>query len=132
MVGSQVVHETLDGETVVINLATGTYFSLEGTAAQLWEAIVADEPRHATAVRLAGQHHADVDAVLATIDAFHAVLAEAQLITASSERAPDTTGNLGTLALPKLQAYTDLSEHLLLDPIHDVERGEGWPAVPST
>jgi hypothetical protein len=29
MLGSQIVHETIDGETVVINLATGNYYSIE-------------------------------------------------------------------------------------------------------
>ena len=130
MVGAQVVHETLDGETVVINLATGTYYSLEGTAAGLWEALLAGETAAATAARLAGEHDADAGAVLAAVEAFHAQLHAEQLITEPPAAVGVSDGSLGTLEPPKLQAYTDLNEHLLLDPIHDVERGEGWPAVP--
>jgi hypothetical protein len=132
MVGAQVVHETLDGETVVINLASGTYYSLEGTATRLWEALVTGETAQATASQLADEFGADPASLLAAIETFHGELFAEQLIDAAPGAAPPPAGgSLGTFEPPQLRAYTDLGEHLLLDPIHDVERGEGWPAVPS-
>jgi hypothetical protein len=38
---STVVHETIDGETIAIDLATGTYYSLAGSAAGIWAAVTA-------------------------------------------------------------------------------------------
>ena len=38
--GPNVVHETIDGETVVINLDTGNYYSLQRTGAEIWDLIV--------------------------------------------------------------------------------------------
>ena len=31
-----VIHETLDGEVIVVNLDTGTYYSIPGTGAEIW------------------------------------------------------------------------------------------------
>ena len=35
----QVIHETIDGEVIVISLATGSYYSMKGPAADAWELI---------------------------------------------------------------------------------------------
>lgn len=35
----QVIHETLDGEVVIVNLETGTYYCLTGTGERIWAAI---------------------------------------------------------------------------------------------
>src|SRR4051812_43097718 len=32
----RVVHETIDGETIIIQLETGTYYSLAGSGADIW------------------------------------------------------------------------------------------------
>ena len=34
----QVVNETIQGEAIVIHLGTGTYYSLQGTGAAIWDA----------------------------------------------------------------------------------------------
>ena len=55
----QVVHETIDGETVVIDLASGSYFSLEGSAALAWERLVLGEDLATTARLLAERYGAE-------------------------------------------------------------------------
>ena len=129
MLGDQIVHETIDGETVVINLITGSYFSIEGTGVDLWARLVAGESVAASAAALATQHGADGGAVSAVIVAFQQQLFAHGIIDKTPDHVPDGAGDLGTFEVPSLRAYDDLREHLLLDPIHDVERGSGWPAV---
>jgi hypothetical protein len=129
MLGDQVVHETLDGETVVINLASGTYYSLEGSAADLWSRLLAGETPAESAATLAAQHGGDATAVTGAIVAFQQQLFDQGLITAQPVAAPMAGGDLGTFEVPRLRIYDDLREHLLLDPVHDVEHGSGWPAV---
>src|SRR5271170_7803644 len=34
-----VIHQTLDGEVIAVNLDTGTYYSIDGTGAEIWAAI---------------------------------------------------------------------------------------------
>ncbi|WP_158230542.1 PqqD family protein [Mycobacterium sp. shizuoka-1] len=130
MLGSQVVHETIDGETVLINLATGSYYSLEGTAADLWSRLLAGEATADTAATLAAEHNGDAAAIEGTIAAFHQHLFEHGLIIAAPVPMPvSDSADLGTFQAPELHVYTDLREHLLADPVHDVDRETGWPAV---
>ena len=35
----QVISETVGGETIIVNLASGHYFSLQGTALEVWNGI---------------------------------------------------------------------------------------------
>ncbi len=51
---SRITHETVDGEVVIVNLASGSYYSLNGAGASIWrclegqaslEEIVADTKR---------------------------------------------------------------------------------------
>lgn len=129
MVGNQIVHETIDGETVVINLETGSYFSLEGSGADLWSRLLAGESLIDSAAALAARHDGDPAAIGAAIAGFHQQLFDQGLITAQPSNTPTVEGDLGSFEVPRLQVYTDLRTHLLADPIHDVARGAGWPAV---
>lgn len=130
MMNDQVVHETLDGETVVINLETGTYYSLEGSAAELWTRLMDGETPTQSAAALAAAHGGDIAALTGAVIAFHQQLFEYALLTAPPVPSAIASGDLGSFVIPKIVAYEDLREHLLLDPVHDVERGTGWPAVP--
>ena len=128
MLGDQAVHETLDGETVVINLASGTYYSLEGSAADLWSRLLAGETPAESAATLAAQHGGDATAVTGAIVAFQqAALRPGTYYRAAGSRA-DGWRRSGHVRVPFPHIH-DLREHLLLDPVHDVEHGSGWPAV---
>jgi len=129
MLGDQIVHETIDGETVVINLESGSYYSLEGSGADLWSRLIAGESLVKSAAALATQHRGDAAAIGAAIADFHRELFDQGLITAHPPNYPTVDGDLGSFEVPRLHVYNDLRAHLLADPVHDVERGTGWPAV---
>jgi dipeptidyl aminopeptidase/acylaminoacyl peptidase len=129
MLSDQVVHETIDGETVVINLASGNYYSMEGSAADLWERLLAGETPAESAAALSAVHGGDAAAVRAVIAAFHRELFDQGVLIRQPEGFGSTGGDLGTFEIPHVQVYDDLSAHLLADPVHDVERETGWPAV---
>lgn len=129
MIGDQIVHETIDGETVVINLESGSYYSLEGSGADLWSRLLAGESLIDSAAALATQHDGDAAAIGAAIADFHRELFDQGLITAQPPNASTVEGDLGSFEVPQLHVYNDLRTHLLADPIHDVAHGEGWPAV---
>lgn len=129
MLGDQIVHETIDGETVVINLESGSYYSLEGSGADLWSRLLAGESVIDSAAALAAQHGGDAAAIGSAIAAFHRELFDQGLITAQPPNAPAVDGDLGSFEIPQLHVYNDLRTHLLADPVHDVIRGAGWPAV---
>ena len=132
----QVIHETIDGEVIIIDLSTGTYFSAKGSAAEMWEAIHASPgvSEESIAAAVATAYDVSPQAIAGDVHAFvsellgeHVVaLADAEAgdaVTASIER----TGASGApFAPPKLEKYTDMQDLVLLDPVHQVD-ATGWP-----
>lgn len=136
--GSHVIAETIDGETVVINLETGLYFSLVGTASEVWEAVRAGTTRAALLVALGARYAASPDAIAEATDAFLEAMAadgllrrEASEAGSTPEPAAATNGQRPPFVPPTLQRFHDVQDLLLLDPIHEVDE-RGWPNLPES
>jgi hypothetical protein len=131
--GGGIVHETIDGEVIIINLETGVYYSLTQSAVDLWSALV----EGATQAQLTGLLGARYEAAVADIDAAVAafldqlvaetiVIVEGDGTGAAPAAAPTAGQGRGPFEPPVLSKYTNMSDLLLLDPIHDVDE-HGWP-----
>jgi hypothetical protein len=129
----KVISEMIDGEVVVIHLGTGTYYSLDGTAAVVWDALEQGATTDEVATFLARSHDvpdgADVDGA---VDGFVADLLGDDLVVAVDAApavAPDLTPppDRPVFAAPRLERYTDMQDLILLDPVHDVDAEVGWP-----
>jgi hypothetical protein len=121
-----VSHECIDGEVVIINMETGTYYSLVGLAASLWQCIAAGTTRDALLARVADMYSNEnaKEEAIAFLDA----LTDEGLIDLEAEpHAHDQSVLLAaTYDTPRLESFTDLQELLMLDPIHEVD-ATGWP-----
>ncbi|MEY4373351.1 MAG: hypothetical protein RL219_2120 [Actinomycetota bacterium] len=130
--------EVLDGEAVIIDLATGRYHAAAGVAATVWAAASAGASFPSIMATIAARH-SDVPA-----DAEHAVRAFlAQTVAAGLAVQDDAAGSDVTpsfpddsvtpWSVPVLESHDDLADLLLLDPVHDVTES-GWPhaAPPAT
>lgn len=123
---SHVTHQTIDGEVIAIHFNTGHYFSMRGSAAAIWQQVAAGQPVERIA-KIFPDAPPDAPEQIA---AFVAQLGEADLL----EEAPASTAGADAPAFevpvwnpPVLESFSDLSQLLLADPIHDVE--EAWPKV---
>ncbi len=123
-----VVAETIDGEAVVINLDRGTYYSIRGSGAALWDALIAGVPTRklvAEIARIAPEADAAKD-----VEAFVNRLVGEELVVPAEGGGP-VNGAVSielpaAYAPPSFDTYTDMEALLLLDPIHDVDEA-GWP-----
>jgi hypothetical protein len=129
--GPQVIHQTIDGEVVAINLQSGRYYSLRGSAAALWRAIERRPDRAGLLAEMRAGYAGTSDE---PIDRFLAELTEEGLLVAETvahEEPPDAAvpaaDGRPAFEPPRLEKFTDLSQMLLLDPIHDVDEAGGWP-----
>jgi len=127
-----VVHDTLDGEVLAIRNDTGTYFSMVGTAADVWACILAGlDVVEAGAVLSARYEIAAADAA-AAVDSFVAELLEHQLVVERAAEpvaaAPAPLVSRVAWQVPVLEQFTDMQDLLLFDTIHEVQP-EGWPNV---
>jgi hypothetical protein len=132
----QVIHETIDGETIIIDLATGTYFSLQGAAPAIWSGLVAGEADEQIVTRLAAAYDAPAEELAAAVATFLEELERNQLVARSdgaggapagaAAEASEPPAERAPFVVPRLETYTDMQDIILLDPVHKVD-SQGWP-----
>jgi hypothetical protein len=130
-----VVHDTIDGETIILNLETGNYFSLDGTGVLIWEWIRMTGDWKPAVEKMAKENPGLDEEIRQSVSAFITLLMEENLLATAKNKditeISDELENSLILAArdykaPVLNKYTDMQELLLLDPIHDVNE-QGWP-----
>ena len=129
-----VVGEEFDSEVVVVNLDSGYYFSLLGSAKDIWRTLAngVTEPEEIIAVLQKNLDCTGVDVSNVVLPFLDEMLALEILVLddATSSRDPGPLQNSdGVRRLfepPCLETFSDLQDILLLDPIHDVDEA-GWP-----
>lgn len=131
-----VIYERFDDELVAINLNTGVYHSLVGTAADVFQLLPEAASAQEIAEALTAKYAASSSQILDAITPFFQQLLTEELVTVveePKERKPlkfstDVTGV--PLVPPTLEAYRDLQSLFLLDPVHEVS-DQGWPQAAS-
>ena len=123
------VAEDFGSEVVVLNSATGVYFSLTDLAAAVWRDLMVG---HSVYSLISGIGRIDRQASQATID-FIRKLEMAGLIRQRRASVPiassaesivlTTAGKTGLT----IQSFDDMKDLILADPIHDVDEEIGWP-----
>ena len=135
----QVIAETVAGETIVVNLGSGHYFSLQGTAVEIWNALLGGAPVPTVVAGLESRYDAADGEIEAAVSRFVEELTGAELIvpaTGGDGSAPaqppvlDADASQQPWAAPTLSVFTDMQDIILLDPVHEVDE-RGWPHAPA-
>lgn len=129
-----VINETIEGESVIINLNSGMYYSLDNIGAIIWDAIENRHPITDIAAFLSFHYQVDAGEVKATIyDLVNQLLIEELIIEVPGDDegiSPSPLAFAGnhpeTFEKPVLYKFGDMQDLLLLDPIHEVDEA-GWP-----
>jgi hypothetical protein len=128
------VADDFGGEVVVLNIATGVYFSLRDLAAAVWRDLAAGHPGESL---IAGMNQIDGQIGKAT-SIFVENLEGAGLMRRTSPR-PIGTAIPESVELVRIgearltmQSFDDMKDLILSDPIHDVDEQLGWPALQRT
>lgn len=132
-----VVHETIEGETILLNLGTGNYYSIEWPGTFVWDLLA--ETGDIDGIKKAfveanSEKESEVDKAYSQ---FIDLLFEEELVVAvenaegsvfsNNNKSKDEFGKaLSKLDKLTLNKYSDMKDMLLLDPIHDVDE-KGWP-----
>jgi len=121
-----VIQETIEGEVIVVHLVSGSYYSLLGSGATLWNGLLAGLAAAELSTLFAPPADPDV------IHAFVAQLQQEQLLIPAADPQPAVEPAAraalsgGSFSPPQLQKFSDMQELLLVDPIHEV-KPQGWP-----
>ena len=117
----EIAADVLDGEAIIINLATGSYFAMNNVGALVWRSI---------------EQHRSLDEIAASVAASYQVAPERvrtdllslaeQLLAEGVVRISDATAATGAVAVPAAQqlpyeapalsTYSDMRDLLAMDP----------------
>lgn len=127
----RIAHETIDGETVLIDFDSGAYFSTSGTGALMLDDLLKGLNRDEVMETLTGSLAGDPSVMRSALDEFIRQMEAEALIIPSVAEAPSQPpcaipAGKTAFSAPLLEKYTDMQDLLLLDPIHEVNE-KGWP-----
>src|SRR2546423_1270197 len=122
-----VIHETIEGEVIIINLASGNYYSVKGAGADVWEVIQSSPGADISAIAASVGRRFDFprDGVEREIAGFLDDLRREELVVAGEGGSPASIAASNGMSAgdgakifepPLLEKYTDLQDLVLLDP----------------
>jgi hypothetical protein len=131
-----VVSETVEGETIVVNLASGAYYSLLGAAARIWSGLITTGRLEDAVHTLAQTYAAPAETLAQDAASFLQELIKEQLLVPAGEQhslvnalpasVAQAQGEWVAYVPPVMEKFDDMQEMLVLDPIHEVSAA-GWP-----
>ncbi len=129
----EVIHETVDGEVILIALQTGCYYSIEGAGAEVWTALAAGRSTSEVTAELERGYAAEPGAIAASVSELVERIVAEKLAVPVAENGSDPAGeqheapaNRPPFSPPVFHKFTDMQDFLLVDPIHEVGDA-GWP-----
>ncbi len=133
-----VIFERFEDETVVINLDSGRYYTLDPMGAEVWRCLNQGVALDQLIAAFRRDYDGDADLIEASVREFVALLLSEQLMrpttsvdVARGDGAPaprSAPPSREAFRSPTLAKYDDMAEMLLLDPVHDVNEA-GWPSA---
>jgi hypothetical protein len=126
-----VSHDRLQDEVIIINVASGAYYSGSGAAADVWTLLTQGASLDEAACHLATVYDCPEATIRRDVETCAVFLVERGLLQTIDAPAPETGFTLTKSAraawrAPEFDEYTDMWELIKLDPIHEVEEA-GWP-----
>jgi hypothetical protein len=128
-----VISETVGGETIIVNLASGHYFSLQGTAVDVWQALERGETAETMVLELEQRYEAGDGEIDAAVRKLLYDFVAAELVVEDGNGSGSGTftpsqhvAERVPFVAPSLATFTDMQDIILLDPVHEVDT-RGWP-----
>lgn len=131
-----VMQETIEGEVIVIDLTTGSYYSLREAGATIWHAVERGADSEEIGAALAARYEGDDAEMHEAAQRLLAELEREGLVEVGDDGDPSEVDSpelsesdmLDRVPFrpPLLEKHTDMQELILLDPVHEVG-ARGWP-----
>ncbi|MEO8586870.1 MAG: PqqD family protein [Acidobacteriota bacterium] len=131
----RIAHQTVDGEVIAIDFVNGAYYSMRGTACEIWQMLILSVTVDAIVAAYRTEDPAASEAVDLEIRSFVAELLAVDLLgpgdpdAPAQARPPLLAIQRQPYATPRLEKFEDMADLIKLDPVHDVS-DVGWPHVP--
>ena len=124
-------HDTIDGETVLIDSENGHLFLFLGVGPQVWERLLAGASVDGLVNEVGSRYGV---AAAAPTRAFLEALQQAEMLrndlAPSAAPASASTAWPEIFVAPTLERYDQIADIISMDPIHEVDPSKGWPHLP--
>jgi hypothetical protein len=124
-----VVSRQFDDEVILANFETGIYYSLTGTAADIWLGLQSGATVEEIAAAFTTLESQDAATIIEVVKGFVEKLLTEKIIAphdGDRHRQPWFPQFKDPFSQPVLERFDDLRDLLFLDPVHDVSEA-GWP-----
>jgi Coenzyme PQQ synthesis protein D (PqqD) len=129
-----VMHQTIDGEVIVIDARTGMYYSLRATGAAIWHSIDQGHSIDEIEAELRRRYDASDEEIRGAVRGLLGELVREGLVQAAAEDAApaarpsssDESDDRLPFEPPSLEKHADMKAMILIDPVHQVG-SLGWP-----
>lgn len=124
-----------EGQYIVLNHVTGEYYSFDRASSAVLGALLSGADESSVTAAFLEKYGPDCGAAPA-VAKFVAELLEAGIIAAAAGEAIPAAeagaahiGEIADKTMPELgfEAFSDVADLLLMDPIHEVDEEMGWP-----
>lgn len=120
---AKIISETLEGETLIIDLSRGLYFSLNRSASIVWQ-LLTGGVRYEEILHRVSELYPASDSILGDIEQFCQSLLNENLLVLSAEAIGATEVIVSQVhtyeyATPTMEKHNDLESLLLADPVHE-------------
>jgi hypothetical protein len=137
----KVIHDTIDGETVIVNLDSGNYYSLDKIGTEIWSLMERNTGMSGITEHIVNRYNGEREEIEKAIKQLMDELQKEALIVMDGSEEPERDTEIRQdkteplikqhdFKVPVLFKYTDMQDLLLLDPVHEVD-DTGWPNVKS-
>lgn len=116
----EVTGKVIDGEAIIMNLADGSYYSLDGPGALIWERLQTGHALGQVATAMVERYAVDPGQAEADLHRLVTELVDEGLLVASAadsvpNAAPEPSSG-EVYQVPELRKFTDMADLLALDP----------------
>jgi hypothetical protein len=117
---------------IVINMKTGTYYSIRDIGAVAWRDLAAGHAVETVAALATGV----VGGSQAVLDFVARLTAEGLMRPAADAAAASGEPQIATALIGResptliFEIFEDMKSLILLDPVHETDEARGWPALP--
>ena len=129
----QVINEMIDSEAIIINLVSGSYYTLDSLGGEVWELLEKSPSVEDIVTQLSFRYDASDDVIRSAVENLLEELSREQLVApddgsgaASSLPSRSRSAQRLPFRAPRLEKFTDMQDLILLDPVHEVD-SRGWP-----
>lgn len=128
---NNILSDVFGEEVVLVNLDSGMYYSLRGSATQIWIRLFNQYSLIEILADLIQIYQVTENQLITDINLFVTQLLELKIIKTATDAERKEIDFISKDVLidystPVVEIFSDMQEILLLDPVHDVDKS-GWP-----